>query len=348
MKKKIVVLVCVLLVSAILFGCGTTPEAPAADKPAADGSAAATEPDGVTADGNIKIGVSMSTLDNPFYSLMASTFESYGKEKGVEVVVTNADGDLQKQQLSIEDLVAQDIDALIINPFEADAFAETVTNLRAQGIYVVTVDNEVSADTPVHAAVLTDNFGNGVAAGEKLVELMGNEPIRAFLISGDPGSYVGKLRRDGLIQGIVEKQLALYGKTQFEIVYQIYIDGWSHDQSVIAIEQSAPALDFNVMLTESDEFLYVSREVLQGLGVYDYWKAASADGSKNVLGSMVDGSMKNLVSALNNPIALSEGAIDAAIKLCNGEAIDRNQLAPVSLFYDKTTAESFYDPNSAW
>lgn len=298
--------------------------------------------------GSLKIGVSMSTQGNSFYGTMVETFESYAKELGVEIIVANADGDLQKQVQGIEDLVAQGIDALIINPFEANAFVDTITSIREKGIPVVTVDNDVSEDTPVNAAVLTDNFGNGEAAGQKLVEIMGNTPIKALMVSGDPGSYVGQLRRDGLVQGIVEEQLAKYGKTQFEIVYQIYIEDWSHDEAVIQIEQNAAAHDFNVILTESDEFLYVSKDVLKAMNKWDnVYMAASADGSKNVLGAVVNGEM-NVASATNNPISLAKGAVDVAIKLINGEDVARDQLTPVQLFYDAESAGQYYDPNSQW
>ena len=266
---------------------------------------------------------------------------------GITCIITDANSDLQAQIQGIDDLVAQGIQALIINPFEAAAFADKIAELKAAGIYVVTVDNDVSADTPVDAAVLTDNFGNGVEVGKALVNAMGNTAIKAFLVSGDEGSYVGQLRRDGLIQGIMEEQLALYGKSQFEIVYQCYVDNWAYDVAASQIQDLAPTLDFNVVLSESDVILYQGKDTFVQMGVWDtMYKATSADCSKEILEAFMDGSYANGFSALNSPGALSKGAVDVCLKLIAGETVARDQMAPISLVTDKESAEAVYDPNS--
>ena len=353
MKKIICLVGCVLMVFVLFVGCGAPADTSMED--AGDTSDVESSAENSSGDdsavapvsGDIVIGVSMVSTSIPFYSAMVSTFESYGEELGIKVVVADANSDLQTQVQDIDDLVAQGIDALIINPFEADAFVDKISELKAQGIYVVTVDNDVSSDTPVDAAVLTDNFGNGVAVGKALVEAMGNTPIKAFLVSGDEGSYVGQLRRDGLFQGIIEEQLARYGKTQFEIVYQTYVDGWSYDVAVQKIADIAQTLDFNVLLSEADVVSYQGIDTFKEMGVWDtLYKASSADCSKEILEYFIDGSYKNGFSALNSPSNLAKGSIDVCIRLLNGETVARDQLAPVELVTDAESAQKVYDPNS--
>ena len=355
MKRLISICVCVILAFALFAGCSTPADTDTEQTAEGDSSAEGDtstnsdtqEDTPVVPDGDIVIGVSMATTGNPFYGTMVATFESYAEELGIKIIVTNADSDLQRQIQGIEDLATQGIQALIINPFEADAFADTITRLKEQGIHCITVDNDVSADTPVDAAVLTDNYGNGVAVGRKLVEAMGDEPIKAFLVSGDEGSYVGQLRRLGLFDGIIEEQLARYGKTQFEIVYQTYVDNWAYDVAAKQIQDIAPTLDFNVVLSESDVVLYQGKDTFKQMGVWDtVYKASSADAVKEVLEAFMNGEYVNGFTALNDPAALSKGAIDVALKLIAGETVARDQKAPVTVVTDAESAKAVYNPDS--
>lgn len=292
---------------------------------------------------NLTVGVSFATLGNDFYSALHDYLLQLCDAEGWKVITMDADNDVQQQITDIENLMTQDIDVLVLNPFVQDGFKDIIQKCREQGIYVVSVDNGVTSDTPVNATVLTDNFGNGEMVGAWAVKQLKDTPIRAYLISGDPGSEVGKLRRDGLIQGILEAQLSSMGKTDFQIVYQSYTEGWLNEVALKNFEDTAVAYDFNVIISESDNFIYECRDYLKEIGRDDVLFLSSADGSKRVLEAIKDGSY-NGCTALNNYAKLDEKVVEVIKGLINGEEIS-GQIMTDPIAIDKDNVEQIYDPN---
>lgn len=64
---------------------------------------------------DVKVGVSISTLNNPFFVSLKDGIEKEAKEKGMKVTVVDAQDDTAKQISGIEDLILQKVDVLLVN-----------------------------------------------------------------------------------------------------------------------------------------------------------------------------------------------------------------------------------------
>ena len=82
------------------------------------------------------IGLSVSTLNNPFFVSLAEGAESAAKANGVDIAVVDAGDDVTKQVSDIEDLVSKGISVLILNPCDSDAVTGAVDSISngKQGI----------------------------------------------------------------------------------------------------------------------------------------------------------------------------------------------------------------------
>ena len=69
------------------------------------------------------IGLSVSTLNNPFFVTLSEGAEEKAKELGVELITVDAGDDSAKQANDIEDLISKKISVLIVNPVDSDAAA---------------------------------------------------------------------------------------------------------------------------------------------------------------------------------------------------------------------------------
>src|SRR5690625_1424281 len=154
-----VLLLGLLLVSA----CSTEAPGSADDKEAGDNEKE-----------NIKIGLSVSTLNNPFFVTLRDSAESKAEELGYEIVTADAQDDPSKQLSDIEDMLQQDIDVLLVNPTDSDAVVAAVELANGEDIPVVTVDRS-SEGGEVIAHVASDNISGGEMAGEFIGEKLEND-----------------------------------------------------------------------------------------------------------------------------------------------------------------------------
>ena len=73
---------------------------------------------------DVKVGVSISTLNNPFFVSLKDGIEKEAKEKGMKVTVVDAQDDTAKQISGIEDLILQKVDILLVNPTDSAQFLQ--------------------------------------------------------------------------------------------------------------------------------------------------------------------------------------------------------------------------------
>ncbi len=83
----------------------------------------------------------------------------------LEFVLTTA-GDVQTQVNNVEDLIAQQIDALVILPMESDPLTEPVKAAKDRGIFITAVDRGLSEEGVEDLYVGGNNPQYGVVAAE--------------------------------------------------------------------------------------------------------------------------------------------------------------------------------------
>lgn len=100
----------------------------------------------------------------------------------IEFILTTS-GDVQGQVNNVEDLVAQQIDALIILPMESDPLTEPVKAAKDRGIFITAVDRGlaqegiedlyVGGNNPQYGAVAGEYFRTKLPNGGKIVVMRG-------------------------------------------------------------------------------------------------------------------------------------------------------------------------------
>ena len=76
--------------------------------------------------GSVTIGLSISTLNNPFFVTLKEGAEKAAKEAGAELIVVDAQDDSAKQFSDVEDLIQKKVDILLINPTDSHAVSSAV------------------------------------------------------------------------------------------------------------------------------------------------------------------------------------------------------------------------------
>ncbi len=207
------------------------------------------------------IGLSVSTLNNPFFVTLVEGAQAAADEAGAELIVLDAQDDPATEAANIEDLIAQGVDAIIINPTDSDAVVPSVLAANDAGIPVFTVDRS-AAGGEVVAHIASDNVAGGRLAGEFLCDALGGEGsvvelegIAGTSAARDRGAgFNAYLEEECMGVEVVARQTANFnraeGLTVFEniLTSEDVIDGvFAHNDEMIlgAIEatQASDAVD---------------------------------------------------------------------------------------------------------
>ncbi|MEM6281467.1 MAG: substrate-binding domain-containing protein, partial [Chloroflexota bacterium] len=131
--------------------------------------------DGGMASGEgLTLGLAVSTLNNPFFVTLVEGAEAAATEAGAEIIILDSQDDSATEAANVEDLIAQGVDAILINPTDSDAAVPSVLAANDAGIPVFTVDRSAS-DGDVVSHVASDNVAGGVLAAEFLCDALGGE-----------------------------------------------------------------------------------------------------------------------------------------------------------------------------
>ena len=123
-----------------------------------------------------RIGFSALTLKNPFFKVIADSLTEEANKHGYDVIVNDADRDVNTQAKHIDNYIAQQFTAIVINPVDRIAIGPAVAKANAAGIPVFTNDLKcVAENADIAGHVGTDNLQGGKLAGHAMIEAMGQE-----------------------------------------------------------------------------------------------------------------------------------------------------------------------------
>ncbi|MGR5882682.1 substrate-binding domain-containing protein [Bacillus cereus] len=196
MKKWLLILVaCIMVITA---GCSMEP--PEWAKDSSDKGRNKT----------IKVGFSVSTLNNPFFCNFEKRVQKKkAKDSGIELIAVDAQNDAAKQTNDVEDLIQKGVDVVVINPTDSDAVASAVSAANAANVPVITVDR-VANSGKVVSHIASNNIEGGQMASDYIRELVG-EGANVAELEGIPGSSAARERGKGF-HNVADKSLKVVAK----------------------------------------------------------------------------------------------------------------------------------------
>ncbi len=227
--KKILGVLSIFLVGLILIGCTVDQEGEVEDTGTEDAG---------TADTELSIGFSISTLNNPFFVSMAEGAEEKAAELGVDINVVDAGNDPAKQSTDIEDLINTGIDVLIVNPEDSASVGPAVQSAIDNGIRIIAIDREVEG-ADVDVFIGTDNVAAAEAAGEELLNYL-NAEDEVVILEGVPGASSAIDRNEGFLNAlegnvnIVASQTANYDRTEALTVTENLLQAHPNVRAIVA------------------------------------------------------------------------------------------------------------------
>lgn len=267
-------------------------------------------------EGSITVGLSVSTLNNPFFVTLSEGAKAKAEELNINLSVVNASDDTAKQASDIEDLISKNVQVIIVNPVDSDAVAPAVESAIAANIPVIALDRIVNG-VEVTTQISSDNVAGAKMAGEYLIELVGENSKVAELI-GIPGASATIDRGKGFHEAadnklnIVASQTANFNRAEGLTVME-------------NILQANP--DIKGVFAHNDEMALGALEAIQAAG--KDISIVGFDATDDAVLAIKEGSMKATVA--QKPDLMGAIAVKTALKIINGETVEKSIPVEVSL-----------------
>jgi ribose transport system substrate-binding protein len=266
------------------------------------------------------IGLSMNTLNNPFFVDVKKGAEKGASDNNVKLIVTDAQNQASQQQSDIENLIQKKPDVLIIDPCDSDAIIAAIQEANTAKIPVITVDRASNGGT-VASHIGFDAIKAGSLAGDYLGKAL-NGKGKVVEIMGIMGTNVAQDRSKGFNEAIskypnikiVAKQTADFDRAEAMKVME-------------NILQANPEIDG--VYAANDEMALGATEAITAANRMDKITLVGNDAIDDALASIKAGKQKATIA--EPPFYLGKTGVENAIKLINGGTLEKKTILDSTL-----------------
>ncbi len=283
------------------------------------------------------IGVSLLTLDNPFFKVIGDNITAEGKKRGYETIVVSGDKDVAKQSNQIKDFIVKKVSAIVLSPCDSKSIIPVIQEANAAGIPVFTVD--IPCNEPgvkIVTQIATDNYGGGKEAARAMIEALGEAGGKvAVLHFKQAESCI--LRVKGFTEIIKAHNAS--GKAKVEIVTELE-SGGAKDVGFKAAEDALQAhADLRGIFAINDPAALGARAALEKAGKAKQVLIVGFDGQPEGKQAIKDG--KIYADPIQFPDRMGIQIVDAIIRYSKGETLPPQMLIPTRLYRQ---ADAMKDP----
>ncbi|MCK1161998.1 substrate-binding domain-containing protein [Streptococcus uberis] len=271
---------------------------------------------------DLKLGVSISTTNNPYFVAMKDGLDKFAGEKKVSLKVADAQDDAARQADDIQNFISQNVDAILINPVDSKAVISSIKAANSANIPVILIDRG-SEGGDVLTTVASDNVEAGKMAAEFVVKELG-EKAKAFELSGVPGASATVDRGKGFNKiaktklDILSSQSANFDRAKALNTAQNMIQGHK---------------DVQVIFAQNDEMALGAAQAVKSAGLKDIL-IVGIDGQPDAHDAIKNGDITATIA--QQPAKMGEIAIQAAIDHYQGKKVKKTTVSPIYLVTKET------------
>lgn len=280
------------------------------------------------------IGVSVLSMNNPFFKEIADSITAEGARNGFKVAVVSGDFDVAKQQNQVKDFIVRKVSAIILCPCDSKAIGPAIKEANAAGIPVFTADIAcLDKQAEVVSHVATDNYLGGKLAAEAIVEATGGNGKMAILDYPEIESVI--MRTKGF-----EDKLAEMKKANPEITLAVVAKLTAGGDKAKGLKVTQDLLqaypDLNAIFAINDPSALGALAALDSAGKTGKIIVVGFDGQPEGRKAIRDG--KIYADPIQFPDKIGLETMKAVMKYMNGEDVSKEILIPTAL-YRKSDAE---------
>jgi ribose transport system substrate-binding protein len=262
----------------------------------------------------------ISTLNNPWFVVLADAAKDRAEELGYRAAVFDSQNDTAKEAGHFEDVLAAGYQAILFNCTDADGSIANVRRAKAAGVPVFCIDREINATDAATSQILSDSYSGCVALGQYFVEVVGDEGQYAELM-GQPGDNNTWNRSSGF-HSVVDRYPGL------KMVAQQNAD-FDRTRALEVMESILQAhSDLDAVFCANDAMAMGAYQALVSAGKQDQVKVFGFDGADDVVRLIAEG--KIVATGMQFPKTMARTAAEFADQWIKGER-EFEQKIPVAV-----------------
>lgn len=277
---------------------------------------------------DIQVGVSMALFDDNFLTIVRTAIQKEMQKDGVKGQIEDAKGDVAQQLQQVQNFIGQGVDAIIVNPVDTNAVKPIMDQAEKAGVPLIFVNRRPQAPlTDKMAYVGSDSELAGRLQMEALAKALGGKGNVAILL-GDLANEATRDRTKG-----VEAVAAKY--PGIKIVQKQTAKFMRNDAVDVVSNWLTAGDDIQAIASNNDE---MAIGALQALGKNpNNVLIAGVDGTPDALQMIKNGKM--IATVFQDAKGQGEGSVQTAIKLVNGEKVQKNVMIPYQLITKENYTE---------
>ncbi|WP_371798658.1 substrate-binding domain-containing protein [Streptomyces sp. NBC_01707] len=274
-----------------------------------------------------KVGMSLSTLNNPFFVQMKAGAQAEAKDAGIDLTVTDAQNDASQQANQLQNFTGAGMQSIIVNPVDSDAVGPAVRAANKADIPVVAADRGVNkAETAT--LVASDNVAGGRLAAKALADKLGGKGD-IVVLQGTAGTSASRERGKGFTEG-----LKAYPGIKVVASQPADFDRTKGLDVMTNLLQSHPRI--TGVFAENDEMALGAVKAL-GSKAGKSVDVVGFDGTPDGLKAVAAGTL--YASVAQQPKELGKIAVQNAVEAARGKQVDSTVKVPVKVVTEKNVAD---------
>jgi len=264
------------------------------------------------------IGLVMKSLGAEFFQNMQEGAEAHAEERGdLELVSlgTQSQSELDKQIAFVEDLIAQQVDAIVIAPMDSQALVPPLARAVREGIVVINIDVALNAEALESEGVEIpfvgpDNRAAAQLAGDALAAELGGGDV--VIIEGISGADNAQQRKAGFEDAIAAGGLELVSSNTAN---------WETDEANQVFSDLLTRYpDMNGVMAANDAMAIGVAQALSAAGKAGQIKVVGFDNDPSVKPLICDGTIMATIEQYGSQMAAF--GIDYAMDALAGDQLE--------------------------
>lgn len=289
----------------------TSPAAVSASPGAAASPVAAPLPTVGKAPAGKKVGLALSTLNNPFFVTLRDGAQKAADQAGVQLVVADGANDNARQADEIANFITQQVNVMLVNPTDSDAVVPSVQKANDAKIPVIALDRASNGGT-----LASFIASNNVVAGRDAAQLLNQavpQGAKVAMLVGVPGASAARDRGQGFTDALADKSINTKGMT---LVTQ-QVANFDRGQALNVMQNVLTANpDIAGVFCQNDEMALGAVQAISARNLTGKVAVVGVDGTPDAITAIKDGDMYGTVA--QQPDIMGQLGIASAVEILNG------------------------------
>ncbi len=267
-----------------------------------------------------KIGVVISTLNNPWFVVLGESAAARARELGYEAQIFDSQNNSAKEAEHFDNIIAMGYDAILFNPTDADGSVLNVKRAKEAGIPTFCMDREINSRDAATTQLLSDSFTGCVKLGQYFVRQMDKKGnyVEILGLVGDNNTWNRSKGFHSVVDEFPELKMVAQQSADFDRNKAMDV--------METIMQANPNID--AVFCGNDAMALGAYQAVLAAGKANKVKIFGFDGSDDAIKGIAEG--KIAATVMQFPVLMSRKSADLADQYIKGKR-DFKRKTPVEV-----------------